>query len=91
MTGGRWPNVQPCSGTDDRAPAFEQDDIPPGAASVAADPFLDADPAEPGPLVEGKARHIFRLDTGDQRPHAGSFGCRDQDLEQGEPDAAATS
>src|SRR4051794_34786758 len=75
------------SGSDGRAPSLEQDDVAPAAIGIAADPFLDADPAEPDPLVEREARGVLRLDAGDQRPDTGGLRRRDQGPEQRAADA----
>ena len=74
MTGGRGRNVQ--SVPTDLAPAFEQDDVPPAAASILAEPALDADLPEPDPFVEGEAAVVLGEDAREERPVAGRLGRR---------------
>src|SRR4051794_35067007 len=78
------------SSCDPRATSLEKDDVTPDARGVAADLFLDADPAKPDALMEGQAGGVVGLDAGDQRPDAGPLRLGDQRLEERTPDTAAT-
>ena len=73
------PSTGPSQAPTVRAsPPLQQDDVPPAAGRVLAQPLLDADPAEPDPLVQGEARRVVGHDAGQQRPDAGRLAGRDE-------------
>ena len=71
MTGGRGQNVQMAgSAADHRAPALEQDDVPPPTERILADPPLDADAPEPDPSWSARLGGVLGEHAREQRPAA---------------------